>query len=411
MNSPTTRPDEQRLAEVLRAEADRLVVTEDGLADLRARLARQPTPSAPRRSTRWRRGLPAGAAALALAAAVSVVVGIGLRPDATPQPVETPLPPPTAAPSYPAQPARSTVDVYRVRSGPGALPRLAVETVAITPPLDPRQAMEALFTLPPLNAADHSVLDDGRDVVASTRETEDALVVDLSAVDQVSRAPSRAVAEVWVQAWVRTLQSAYGSDKPVLITLRGRPTTLYGAVDTSRPIRSTGAPTVQDQRIFVPRPGQSVTSPVSFGANLPAGTFLWKVTDDAGRTVERTGVAGRGRLRRAGVRAAPGPLPGLRHRRPRLVDAGLHPPGRLRGHRSGARPRAGPGHRPAGHPAADRVRLLRQQLGTRVGPRAADPPRPGRPARRLSRRAPGRASPRHLGPGGRQPDPHGDRRG
>ena len=296
MTSQTTGPDEQRLAEVLRQEAERVVVADDTLARIRARVASPAsTPELPRRvhpPARTRRGLLAGAAVAGLAAAVTLVVGLGLHPDASPQPVETPGPLPSAAPTYDAQPGRNSLDVYRVRTRADGRPLLAIETIPVTPPLQPRQALDALFHERPLEASDHSVLDDGGTVVASTREEEAALVVDLAAVDEGTRADSRAVADLWVQAWVHTLQSAYASDKPVLITLHGRPLTLYGQVDTRRPIAATDVPTTQDQRIFVPRPGQRVTSPVTFGANLPAGTYIWRVRDQSGRLVDSTGVEG-----------------------------------------------------------------------------------------------------------------------
>ena len=290
----TTSRDEQRLAEALRREADRLVVGDHGLAEIRARLATGgPVGSSPvtagtspPRSSRLRRGVLTGAAAVGLAAAVSLAVSIGLRPDSTPQPVETPALPPVVATTYDTSPGRSTVDIYRVRSSPSPeRPRLARETVGVTQPYEPRQALDALFGLPALNRADDSQLDDGLNVVAGTAETADALVLDMAEVDELSSPVSRAVAEVWVQAWVRTLQSAYDSDKPVLITVGGRPTTLYGLVDTSRPIAAADTPVVRDEAIFVPRPDQPVTSPVSFAADLPAGAFTWRVTGADGRQV------------------------------------------------------------------------------------------------------------------------------
>lgn len=279
-------PDEQRLTEALRQEADRVVLAPDALARIQHRLAAPVS-----RPARTPRRLALGAAAVGLAAALALVAGVGLRPDTAPPPVQSPGPVPSVAPTIEANPGRGTVDVYRVRSGAGA-PRLAVEPVPVTTPYDFRQAMDALFGLKPLNEADDSSLDDGRNVVRGTRETPTALVLDMSQVDQVSRPASHAVAEVWVQAWVRTLQSAYNSDLPVLITLDGHATTLYGTVDTSRPIASAEAPTLQDRRIFVPRPDSSVTSPVSFGANLPGGRYQWTVTDAAGHTVNGTGWSG-----------------------------------------------------------------------------------------------------------------------
>lgn len=278
---------EQRLAEVLRQEAERVVPAPDALARIQQRVA------APAVRPASRRRVAFGVSVVGLAAALALVVGLGLHPGTTSPPVQTPGPVPSAAPTYDTDLGRSTVDVYRVRDGADG-PRLAVETVAATAPYDPRQAVDALFGLKPLADADASVLLDGDNVVASTRETADALVLDMSRVDQASRAPSPEVARLWVQAWVRTLQSAYSSDKPVLITLRGRPTELYGSVGTSRPIASADDPTVQDQRIFVPRPEQEVTSPVSFGAGLPTGDFTWTVTDQAGRVVDSTGYSGTG---------------------------------------------------------------------------------------------------------------------
>ena len=209
-----------------------------------------------------------------------------MRQEATPQPVHSPGPAPTVTEE--PNPGRTTVDVYRVREvARGGYPvQLSVETVSTRTPYDPRQALEALFGLPPLAKADSPAMVSPENVVAGTSETADALVLDMTSVDETSRPGSAALAEVWVQSWVRTLQSAYNSDKPVLITVGGAPARLFGSVDTTRPIRESDVPVTQDQRIYIPRPSQQVTSPVQLTAVLPEGDFFWRITRDGGGSFE-----------------------------------------------------------------------------------------------------------------------------
>lgn len=284
VSSAIRGPEEQRLAEALRQEAERVTPAPEALALIQRRVATGPP--APRLAPAHRRATVAVAGALALAAAVSVVVGLGLRTSADPTPVEHP----TAAPTYGVDPPRSQVDIYRVRLRAGS-PVLSVEAVSTSEPFQPRAALDALLGTAPLAAADNSALNNGRNVVDSTSETMDALVIDLSAADQTTRPDTPALAQAWLQAWVHTTQSAYHSELPVLIRLHGQPFTLYG-VDTTRPITATHLPEVRDVGIQMPRPGQSLVSPVQLAANLPSGDYQWKVVDTRGKTVFSDGVSG-----------------------------------------------------------------------------------------------------------------------
>ncbi|WP_375422966.1 hypothetical protein [uncultured Friedmanniella sp.] len=288
MSSPTTdqtpTTPEERLEAVLRTDSERVALTADALTVVQRRIAGGP--AAPRAVAGRPRRVVALAGVLALAAAVTVVVGLGLRPTSDPRPVEHP----TVAPTYGGQGPRSQVDIFRVRLRSGS-PVLSVEAVSTSTPFQPRAALDALFGLAPLSPADNSPLNNGRNVVDSTSETMDALVVDLSAADQTSRPATPALGRAWLQAWVQTTQSAYNSGLPVLIRLQGRPITLYG-FDTTKAIAATHLPEVHDIGIEMPRPGQSLTSPVLLAANLPDGQYQWKVVDSRGKTVFSDGLSG-----------------------------------------------------------------------------------------------------------------------
>ena len=122
------------------------------------------------------------------------------------------------------------------------------------PPYAPRQSLDALFSTAPVNKSNSDVLSNGRNKVASTQETDAAIVVDMAAIDTESEPVDGEAAAVWLQAWVDTIQDGYRIDKPVLITLQRKPINLYGYLDTSRPIaRDPSVKPVESDTIYCRR--------------------------------------------------------------------------------------------------------------------------------------------------------------
>lgn len=224
--------EELRFAEALEQQANE-IDPPDGLAAIQARLIE---PSAkvipfrtPDRSGRSRRrnGVVAGVVAIGLAAAATIfAVSGGINQQASPDPAKNPLSNKKAATFDPPQPGGSFT-IYRIGDDPsqaGEQPALFEEYARNKAPYAPRQALDALFTTPPVDKNLSDLFNAGSNKVASTEETENAIVVDMAKIDR-AREPAGTVdnagiAAVWVQAWVDTIQDAYNSDKPVLITLK-----------------------------------------------------------------------------------------------------------------------------------------------------------------------------------------------
>lgn len=285
------RQVEELLSATLSREADAVAPSPDALRRIQSRLV-SPTPStrplpsrtlAPRR--RW--ALAAATAGLAVAAAVTVVAVTAVRPE------PTPLPDPATSPSAPSAPftakpassLRKVLPVYRAgQDGSGAdSVFLGREWAPVVQPFSERQALEALLNTRPVDP-DLGAATPGTFGIASVTKTSKEIVVDLAANDTTlipqGKQPG-AVAERWVQAWIYTIQDAYSTELPVRITLRGAPTTLYGYVDTRRPIRrAAGLRIVAVRGIFSPRDGSSVTSPVNLSALAPDGVARWTVYED-----------------------------------------------------------------------------------------------------------------------------------
>jgi hypothetical protein len=117
----------------------------------------------------------------------------------------------------------------------GQQPVLVREWAPVTSPFSERQSLDALLSTPPVESGLSTAGTSGTITVASVRQTTREILVDLSANDTTIRprgSDAREVAERWVQAWVYTLHDAYDSELPVRVTLQGRPTTLFGHVDT-----------------------------------------------------------------------------------------------------------------------------------------------------------------------------------
>lgn len=235
---------EDRLRDALRAQVDTVEVAPDALPRIRSRIQQQ------------RRG---GWAVLAAAAAVAAVIALAVVvfvPDRVPPPdgpagrgpvatstrdqVEPSAPATTAGPVVPGEPARVQLPVYYARNG-----RLVREFHDMTLPVDDdghRIAASVAEALRARSAADpdyESLWPDGVSVLGVTVDGR-TVTVDLADVGPAPRAATPALA---VQQLVSTVAAAatYTSVKRidgVRITVDGAPVAkLWGAVDTSRPVR------------------------------------------------------------------------------------------------------------------------------------------------------------------------------
>jgi hypothetical protein len=344
-------PYEDRLSRALDAEAEQLEPSPDALATILGRVGDEGSESAAvlqleagRRRRHVRNGVVAGVLAVGMAAAATIfAVSGGIKQDAVPQPGQTPIGTPTAPAPTPTDPDPTgtvTFDpprpsvartVYRVQDHPkqtGGLVGLFVEYVRNEPPYAPRQSLDALFSVPAVNQSNSAPLANGRNKVASTKETDAAIEVDLSQVDTQNdpqgTGSDAMTAAVYVQAWVYTIQDAYSSDKPVLFTLKGKPTTLYGQVDTARPIsRDRSLKPADSYDIFLPRDGEKVTSPIDLTASAPAGDYLWRLVNlETGFKPDVAGQSGSGGFRSIGAID----LPKGRYRATMLSDPGTKTP-------------------------------------------------------------------------------------
>ena len=279
----TSTAEERRLADALQHEADRITPSPEGWAAITARLD-GPDELLLRRDRRRHRVQGAVAAVVALgmvAAATVFALGGGLHRDTAQDPARTPTPPATAGADFRPSTPRTTWTIYRAGRD-----ELVADEVRASAPYDPAQALEALFDQAPTTSQPLGIEANGRNRLSSIRRTDDAILLDLSAADTSTRPTSGdagKAARLWVQAWVHTAQAAYGTDLPVLITVDGRSTELFGLVDTSRPIRAAEVAETTEQRIFLPEGGERVTSPVALAVNPGPGSYDYVVRD------ERTG--------------------------------------------------------------------------------------------------------------------------
>lgn len=231
----------QRLTQVLDAEANTIDVRDDWdvIASRLIELDRSsplPSPVANRR----RRPMLGEVAMVIGAAALVLAVVLGWRPAAlTPAPV---APATTSVPRYDA--SIPTLVVYRRTGGedrPQGAPARA--TFTITPermrtdsPDVGQAALEAMFNTAPIQrgSTPPGPQKFGRADIASVTVSGGIIRVELNSFYSPLYAASEAHAIA--QAWVRTLQDTLGVRNDVVIRLQGQPFSLYGAIDTAKPL-------------------------------------------------------------------------------------------------------------------------------------------------------------------------------
>ncbi|SEQ40127.1 hypothetical protein [Microlunatus flavus] len=276
------------LREAMRTEAGQVEPTPDGWARLQRRLAAERASTGRAAPPRPRRRAY-GRAAVAVASFALVVAALVLVTTHGPQRAAVPAESPTAVPSSATQPPggyrpsqpRVAWTLYR----PGA-DGLVVDAARASAPYDPAQAVRALFEQPPNVPGAVAVPRNDANRVASLTVVDRAVHLDMAAVDDQTRptgAAGRAEARRWVEAWVRTAGAAFDTLGPVVITLNGRPTTLYGVVDTTQPLFDPRTTVTAPRTIFFPAASERVTSPVGVAAMPGAVGDQLAVTDPAGR--------------------------------------------------------------------------------------------------------------------------------
>lgn len=306
------------LSRALKAEADEIQPSPDARARVQARVAelqRRGFDGVEAGRPRGRvRPVWLGPVAAVLALGL-VVVGLffvttdGLHRTAAPGPARSPSEAPTAVSTAsttstptgrtttlgggfrPSQP-RVAWTVYR--PGPDGL---YVDAVPARAPYDPVQAIDALFQQSPTVPGAEVVPRSSSNRVASLTYVDHVIHLDMASVDEETRptGPAGAAqARRWVAAWFRTLTDAYRGGGEVLITLNGKPTTLYGVVDTSKPMfELMTVPVGHPATLYFPAEDASVTSPVALAAMPSAvgdrlvvrdasGAVVSSVTADAG---------------------------------------------------------------------------------------------------------------------------------
>jgi len=282
-------PDSELVAALtltLRTEADEVSASPDAWAAVQARVdaeqRRKPTYGhAGRRKVRarpvWLGPIAAVVALGLVVAGLLIVTTSGLHRTATPGPARSPSAAPTSATAStesgqtsaagsgfrPTQP-RVAWTVYR--AGPDGLYTDAAPARA---PYDPVQAMDALFQQAPTVPGADVVPGNERNRVASLTYADHVVHLDLAAVDDQTRpsgSKGAAQARRWVDAWVQTAGAAFEGGSQVLITLNGSPTTLYGVVDTTKPLFSFMLEVKHPAALYFPAESASVTSPVAVAA-------------------------------------------------------------------------------------------------------------------------------------------------
>ncbi|RYZ31889.1 MAG: hypothetical protein EOP01_02415, partial [Propionibacteriaceae bacterium] len=285
------------LTRALRAEADEVTVAPDARTALQARLdadeqRRSAHVRSGRRSVRPR-WVWVGPTAAVLALGL-VVVGLllvttnGLHRTAAPGPARSPSAVPTASTQGGRTPAagaglrasqpRVAWTIYR--AGPDGL---YTDAAPASAPYDPVQAMEALFQRDPTVPGAEVVPGNARNRVASLTYADHVVHLDMAAVDDQTRptgAEGADQARRWVGAWIRTAGAAFDAYGRVEITLNGRPTTLYGVVDTTQPLFQPLLTDRHPAALYFPAESASVTSPVALAA-MPSAVGDRLVVRDA----------------------------------------------------------------------------------------------------------------------------------
>ncbi len=297
------------LARELRTEADEIQVSPGARAAVQARLEadRRGAGGHDRAGRRRPRARPVWVGPSAAVVAIGLVVaGLvlvttgGLNRTAAPGPARSPsaaststsTPGPTASSGgrtssagdgfRPSQP-RVAWTVYRAGSD-----ALYTDAAPARAPYDPVQAMDALFQQAPTVPGAEDVPRNASNRVASLTLDDGVIRLDMAVVDDQTRPPGSAgaaQARRWVDAWVRTAGAALDDVGPVLITLDGRPTTLYGVVDTAQPLLPDGLSVEHPSALYFPADGASVTSPVALAAMPDAVGDRLVVQDASGKAV------------------------------------------------------------------------------------------------------------------------------
>lgn len=272
------------LTEVLRTEADQIQPS----ADAWTRLEGRTSTGSPFRRRRRRLAWHGAAAAVSLGlvvAALLLATTVDPRRVGLPAPAETPTAASASAPAGGFRPSQPRVAWTLYRPGTDGL---YVDAARASAPYDPAQAMTALFEQQPSVAGAVVVPGNNLNRVASLTYADDLVHLDLAAVDDRTRPAGRdgeAEARRWVEAWVRTASQAFDSYAPVLITLNGRPTRLYGVVDTAKPLFDPRIVVKHPATLYFPQASEQVTSPVGVAAMPGAVGDRLVVHDADGKTV------------------------------------------------------------------------------------------------------------------------------
>jgi len=256
----------QRLAKVLETEANAIEVG-DAWDSIFSRLL-DPDWSAARRApvsaSRSRRRVLVGVAAgIGVAAAIAMAVVLGWRPAVlTPAPVA----PATSVPRYDA--SIPTLVVYRT-AAPSTL-TITPERMRTDSPDVGQAALAAMFDTPPVQPG-NAQQKLGRADITSVMVSGGLIRVELNSF--ASPLYAEPEARVIAQAWVRTLQDTLGVRDDVLIRLQGQPFSLYGAIDTAKPLaRNESVRVVRPDGFDSPRDGDVAPSTFVLLGSATAGS-------------------------------------------------------------------------------------------------------------------------------------------
>ncbi|WP_172825806.1 hypothetical protein [Microlunatus sagamiharensis] len=251
--------------------------------------------------TRWKTGWPVALAGVSVALVVVALVLLtlgGPQRAAVPADTVSAFPSPVStAPSGRYRPSQPRVAWTIYRPGTDGL---LVDAARASAPYDPVQAVESLFEQAPTVPGAVSFPRNGANRVKSLTYLDGTVHLDMASVDDQTRPRgpgADAQARLWVESWVRTADEAFDSFGPVVITLNGSPTTLYGSVDTTQPLFDPRVEIAYTGSIFFPGPSERVTSPVGIAAMPGAVGDQLVVTGRDGRTVAslKADAAGGGR--------------------------------------------------------------------------------------------------------------------
>ncbi|WP_328995676.1 GerMN domain-containing protein [Kribbella sp. NBC_01245] len=312
----------------LRAEADQVQPSDDGLHEIRERIARESRPTLASRATRRPWLLTAGGAVLGTAAAIGLFTVLVNRPgpdlDASgPESATSSSPSPETRvnPTTPAvTPAPSTGPTVAppTKSGPQptAVPKQRVEpiatravpvywlgdTVGVTRagprlyrtfvPIKGRPAYEAVVTMTQTQPDDPDYSSPWLGAKPNQVLISDGLTtVDFGTLPEANLDTQGAT--IALQQLVYTVQGTLQNQDPVRITLNGKLVrTVFGTGDAAQPIRR--APMLEAQALVwinSPLNGAKVASPVKVSGVAAAfeATVSWQVIDLKSRLVARSG--------------------------------------------------------------------------------------------------------------------------